>query len=354
MRTASLSDVTSSADDLFADLEVLSPGDAATGADEGSAVPVADVSEPVKDRNRPTPHGSKLRELLQNPKLPMEDKVAVRDAVGRYDKWITDMLDLRERGDAKVERLVALLNEYKRGIEMDLIWDSRQDFLFRQRGQLKIDNSVLEEFLPWLVDPAILPGLRDIECFAGPAPAYAAAYFTASINDVGKGIGLRSRTKDQDFTLSRQAYLKASFDKAFPADASEVASVWLAYVAAECKTNLDKTMFQEASATSHDLKVALPGARYYLICEYLDMTPISTAGTDLDEVLILRGKRLASNKRSVYSSSVNRVQRRNEYLEWLNANPVREDVVSRFVGHLNDLINHRDPEENDAVSKGYF
>lgn len=48
----------------------------------------------------------------------------------------------------------------------------------------------------------------------------------------------------------------------------------IAYLACECKTNLDKTMFQEASATALDLKSTVPSAKYLLLCEWLDMTPI--------------------------------------------------------------------------------
>ena len=41
----------------------------------------------------------------------------------------------------------------------------------------------------------------------------------------------------------------------------------LGYVMAELKTNLDKTMYQEASATAHDIKLAVTGAKYYLLCD---------------------------------------------------------------------------------------
>ena len=72
-------------------------------------------------------------------------------------------------GNAKVTRLVELLNGYKRFIELDLIWNSSADFLFRQRGQIKLDNSIIEEFLPWLVDVDIISELADVDCFAAPA-----------------------------------------------------------------------------------------------------------------------------------------------------------------------------------------
>ncbi|MFZ0166911.1 MAG: Bpu10I family restriction endonuclease [Trebonia sp.] len=336
-------------DVLFQSIE---PG---SSDDGGHVEPTAPVAEPVGSRARPTPHQSKLSELLSNTKVPAIDNLRIANALQRYKQWIADMRQIDDTGETKVRKLVQLLNDYKRYVEIDLIWDSEADFLFRQRGQTKIDNSIIEEFLPWLVDVNIIPELSQVECFAGPASAFAAVYFSSTlVSSTPSAVGLRVRTKDQDFTLSRPTYIRASFDKTLAAAASDEQGFWLTYLAAECKTNLDKTMFQEAAATSHDLKIAVPAARYYLICEFLDMTPISSAGTDIDEVLILRGKRLASNKRAQYSTSANRIRLRNEYIEFLDRNPIREDVLLRFVDHLRSLLTRRDPGENDVLEQGYF
>ncbi|MBT2898921.1 Bpu10I family restriction endonuclease [Streptomyces sp. McG3] len=340
----------SSDETLFASIEP----SAAAPAKTAEAEPLADASTEASVRVRPTPHKSKLVELLKNSKLPKEDRASVEEAIERYESWIEDMSSINATGNELVRQLVDLVNHYKKCVELDLIWDSEKDFLFRQRGQLKIDNSIIEEFLPWLIDPRVIPVLAEQDLYAGPAGAFAAAYFSSSLTAPTSGIDMKIRRKDQDFTLSRRAYLQASFDKNFPTGASSSIAVWLAYVAAECKTNLDKTMFQEASATSHDLKVAVPAARYYLMCEYLDMTPISTAGTDIDEVLILRGKRLGSHKRKEYSSAENRKRLRSEYVDYLERNPIRYDVVQRFVDHLRSLFEAKDPNEEDVVSKGYF
>ena len=97
--------------------------------------------------------------------------------------------------------------------------------------------------------------------------------------------------------------MRASFDDGFRSEYTDTRQTYIAYVAAELKTNLDKTMFQEATATSHDLRIAAPGSHYFLICEYLDMTPISSAGTDIDEVLVLRGRRIGSQNRKNYSNA---------------------------------------------------
>jgi hypothetical protein len=84
------------------------------------------------------------------------------------------------------------------------------------------------------------------------------------------------------------------------------------------------------------------------------MKPISSAGTDIDEVLILRGKRIASNRRERYSTSANRKQLRGEYTDFLSQNPIREDVIRRFVDHLRSILTRRDPGEDDVLKRGYF
>lgn len=315
-------------------------------SEENDLLPVA--------ADAPTPHVDKLRELLNNHKLPEADRQSVEAALERHREWVATMDAIESEGDEKVEALVDSLNAYKRFVELELIWDSEADFLYRQRGQLKLDNSIIEEFLPRLVDPAIIPSLSGKSYTTGPRTTYSAAYFVTSLTQPAKGAGLAVRRKDQDFTVSREAYLQASHDASFAVSDTLTHRIFLAFVAAECKTNLDKTMFQEAIATAHDLKIAVPGSRWFLLCEWLDMTPISTRATDIDEVIILRGKRLASNVRSRFSSSESRKSERDWYEEFLRANPVRVNSVLRFVNHMRGLFDTVTPEEDDVVGKGYF
>jgi hypothetical protein len=300
------------------------------------------------------PHGSKLTELLNNDKVPASDIPAIEKAIEAYDKWIDDMEHLTTTNSQKVSDLVVLLNSYKKHIELELIWDSDSDFLYRQKGQLKLDNSILEEFLPYLVDPDIIPELATHSFETGSRASFASAYFSNSIIQSPRGAGLSIRKKDQDFTISRAAYLRSSHSPTFPDSDTTDHEIFLSFIAAECKTNLDKTMFQEASATAHDLKLALPGSKYFLICEWLDMTPISTAPTDIDEVLILRGKRIASNQRSSFSSAKSRVSKRSWYEDFLNLNPVRTDTLARLTTHIQSSLSPVELDSNEVLGKGYF
>lgn len=321
----------------------------------GAAAETVDIPDTQEDPfQRPTPHGDKLIELVKNPKLPEVDRPRVEELRSAYDKWIRGMSQLNSTGDVRVKELVELLNDYKRKIELDLIWDSEEAFLYRQKGQLKLDNTVLEEWFPWLVDPAIMPELEGVDLSVGPAKAFSAAHFGSVLTDNSKRPALKIRSKDQDFTIGRPTYMRASFTKNFEPSATDERETYIAYIAAELKTNLDKTMFQEATATSHDLTVAAPGSHYFLICEYLDMTPISSAGTDIEQVLVLRGKRIGSDKRKSYASPTYRKENREMYKQLLDSQPIRTSVVQHFVDRVREILKDQGADLSDAVERGYF
>ena len=215
--------------------------------------------------------------------------------------------------------MVALLNEYRLWIDVDLVFDSDESFLYRQKGQLKLDNSIIEEFLPRLIHPSVLPEIEGFNVTVGPTNCFSSLYFESSLEAPAAGGGLTIKTKAQDFAISKRLFVKAAHDDRFADVATR--DTFIAYIVAECKTNLDKTMFQEACATAHDVKSAVTGAHYFLICEWLDMTPVSTAATDINEVIIVRkAKRLGFNVRTAYSNAATRKVKRREYVEFLTAN----------------------------------
>lgn len=192
----------------------------------------------------PTPHGDKLRALLDNPKLPASDRPRITQAIARYEGLLSQLRQIAGAFKQAVAEMVALLNEYR--LYMDV-----------------------------------------------------------------------------------------------------------AYVVAECKTNLDKTMFQEAAATALDVKTAVPAAKYYLLCEWLDMTPISTSATAIDEIMILRKcKRLPANIRNQFNTRKGRKNNREIYVNYLQAHPLSADTFARFVSHVYRLF--RNDTEDNVLARGYF
>jgi len=303
----------------------------------------------------PTPHFDKLNALLSNDKLPPTDKPRILAFIERYKKWISSLENIKAKDTDRLREMVRLLNDYRNAVDVELIFDSDQDFLYREKGQLKLDNSVIEEFLPRLIAPQLVPGLKPLEVSVGPTTSFLSVYFTSALNQLVPGGGMSIRAKNQDFAVSKPLYLRSSYTEDFKEGGSEVHETSLAYIAAECKTNLDKTMFQEAWATARDTKLAVPGARYYLLCEWLDMTPVSTATTPIDEVIILRmAKRLGSHVRKSFWEAARRREKREEYIRFLSKNPFRPEMFMRFLGHIRSLVSDKPPEGKAVLKQGYF
>jgi len=238
-----------------------------TGRTPAQAAP-APFHPPIKPE-----HGKKIEALLGHRKLPATDKPRVKAAKERYLAWVKEMDELTLKGDALLEKLVELLNAYKRFIEVDLIYDSPGEHLYRQSGQIKVASSILEEFLPRLADTRLVPGLALLPSYAvGSQKAFAAFTIIGNVHTPLES-SIFIKEKNQDYAIAKRLYLKASLTPTFEEGTTYERSMNVAYFAAECKTNLDKTMFNEGTEASRALKQAVASARYLLICEWLDMTP---------------------------------------------------------------------------------
>ena len=226
-----------------------------------------------------------------------------------------------------------------------------------KKGQHKTDNSVLEEFLPRLADTRLVPGLSRIKsCTVGPQGAFAAFVFSGSVHSLLPDGGLFIKQKDQDYALSKRVYLKASTDPGFQGEDTLQTELNVAYLAAECKTNLDKTMFNEALETARSLKQAVAGSRYLLLCEWLDMGPIDTASTDIEEVIILRkAKRMGASFRAGLATASGRALAREEYVKYYDANPLSIDCFRRIVEHMKSIFPETlELDEKTVLQRGYF
>lgn len=303
---------------------------------------------------RTSAHGDKLVALLSNSKLPPSDRGRVERTIGLYEDWRRTLAKASESPGTMLTTLVSALNEYKRHVEVELIFDAEDDFLYRQKGQLKLDNTILEEFIPHLFDSKLIPGLSRIKNLsAGPHSSYGGMSFASPFLPLSEG-GVYLKFKDQDFAVAKSHRMIITD---FPvSERPYQTNFYVSHFASEIKTNLDKTMFQEASQTAAELKRAVPGSTYILLCEFLDMTPITTNLTSINEVIVLRkAKRLASNVRAEFSTSAGRKRARKTYVDFLDKNPLRLECFERFVWHLNQCFPEKEEDAEDVVlGRGYF
>lgn len=299
----------------------------------------------------PAPHLARLKALLQNRRLPASDRPRVEEALLRYNGWIGELGSVKAGRTDTVQKLVDATNAYKRFVELDLIFDSENDFLYRQKGQLKLDNTILEEFLPQLMYRAVR--LADSSFEFGPRKTFSGISFLSGLGSPNAGGRPTLRTKDQDFVLGKRLFIMTSFDRDF--QSAERLEAHLGYVCAECKTNLDKTMFQEAVATSRDLKIAVPSSLYFLVCEFLDMTPISITSTNIDDVFIVRkAKRMSSNIRQEFRTAEDRRAHRDEYVAFIENSTYHADVFQRMIDKIQAMVSDTDPDAGAVLSRGYF
>jgi hypothetical protein len=299
----------------------------------------------------PKPHYDKLIACLSNPSLPNCDKERIQEAAKSYQQWIKELESVKTGQADTVEKLVEATNKYKRFIDLDIIFDSLDNFLYRQKGQLKLDNTILEEFLPQLIYRS-LKGIDD-SFEIGPKSTFSGLSFLSSLGNPGQGGEPSLRLKNQDFVLGKKLYLKTAFDKDFTN--SKLVESHLGYICAECKTNLDKTMFQEALATSRDLKIVVPSSLYFLLGEFLDMPPVSITATQIDDVLIVRKcRRLSANIRQRYKTPELRKQYRQEYADFLDASKYYADVFQRMIDKIQTLVEDTAPQIDQVLKRGHF
>lgn len=294
-----------------------------------------------------SPHKNKLYATLSNPKCPQKDRELIQRAIDIYNEWVGKLNDLTSKGKRRVEEMTELLNWYKNQFEVELIIKKGTNFIKRQKGQLKLDNTILEEFLINLIHPDILNGLDNVDMLKiGPHKSFMSlAFFPKSLKELTQKPNVFIKDKDQDFILGTEIHYRFSTDKGFDSRKAVDGSIILAVLAAECKVNLDKTMFQEAAGTAARLKQGCPVAKYFLLVEYLDMIPEDCRLTAIDNVFLLRhAKRLPFGKRNIHEE-VERLHR---------LHPIDPEIVWLFTQEIQNFIEAiwYDPEH--VLKRGTF
>lgn len=294
---------------------------------------------------RKTCHKDKLIKAKANPKCK-DDLDILNEAEKAYEHWIIKLNSLTSTGKQKVLDMTRLLNEYKDYLEVELIAKRGSSFIKRQKGQLKLDNSILEEFLPYLIDPSILRGLPNFELDIGPQTAFMSlAFIPSSLSSLEDLPNVVLKNKDQDFAIGRNIYYSFSTNSEFDSSKTTSGELFLSVLSAECKVNFDKTMFQECAGTASRLKQGCPVSKYYVLVEYLDMEPEDIRLTDIDNVFLLRKcKRLPVNKRNNYQE----IKRQHEN------HPIDGEVVYRFVEEIQNFIDAVWYDPSAALERGSF
>lgn len=221
----------------------------------------------------------KRRDKKYTKKWPVLDVFACE-----YLKYLKDNLALSGSSRKIIEKRVALLNKYYDFFsEYDSKHNKKIDDVFS--AQSKFRSTVLEEFLAILLHDAVRECLKDVpdaNVEIGSVKAYANLYFySKNFSTFAKEPSIGINVKDQDFAIYRN--VKIRMDEGTPILTS------VPVVAVECKTYVDKTMFEGAAATAEKLKAGNPYTMFSIVAETYEIDrSFIPAYSRVDQVYILR------------------------------------------------------------------
>lgn len=89
------------------------------------------------------------------------------------------------------------------------------------------------------------------------------------------------------------------------------------------------------------------------IYEWLDMSPISSSLTAIDEIFILRkAKGLSSNIRSQFSTYKGRLKQGDYFIYYLENHPFCPDIFRRFLRQIEKVIGNNELNVDDVFNNG--
>jgi len=289
-------------------------------------------------------HYEKLVAARNNPRYRKEKYIKFFEKVlPLYEKWKQINLEITGLDEKSIIERVKWLNWYKDELELNIAAECGVHPYFGEgetfSAQTKIFSSVLEEFLYYLFKDMIPQGAR-----IGKGSAFAELVITPrNFKELVEGRPTVSvKSKDLDFLLGADLTFiirptAQSLDK-FLSNTS--ITLTIPAVAVECKTNIDKTMLNEAAGTAEFLKKGNPYVLYIVLAEYLDFTIRENPRlTKIDQIYILRKmKRPAVGQRTL------------EFFK--KRKPIQHDLILHFFNLVREHLGRTWWDPESAVERG--
>lgn len=253
-------------------------------------------------------HGDNLEHKIRAERNP-RNKRFLREIKNKYLEWKQENMKLTGTGDADIKNKVKLLNEYKAFINQPRFRkEAGNRYGFTSQSQLH--SSVLEEFMFYL--------FKDIKKLAnkhinwGRTKAYTNLYFAPpSIDKLEESSNIVINVKDQDFSVSKEIILKSRVSNN---ENWQESAIYVPIVSIECKTYLDKTMYEGSVSTAEKIKRGNPYCIFLIVTETYEVSlDVDPKYSLIDQIYVLRKD------------------------NW--ENPIYDDVVSDLFKYVDSHIN---------------
>jgi len=245
-------------------------------------------------------HGDNIETKLKSEKSAT-NRLYLKEIKERYGAWRQTIDALKEKRTSKdISKLVKNLNEYKDFID--------QPRFRKEKGnangftsQSKLHSTVIEEFMYHLL--VEIPQLAGKNLEFGATHAYSNLYFSpASLESFETKTGLSINTKDQDFAISKKVQLQTSLP---PSKDTERYAIHVPVVSIECKTYLDKTMYEGSVATAEKIKRGNPYSLFLIVAETYEVAPtVDPSYSEINQIYVLRKQSNRDTKKLIQADIV--------------------------------------------------
>lgn len=284
-------------------------------------------------------HGDNIRqkELSRDKYTDEVSKQYLKEIREKYDVWKSqnELLKGPTKNKADdneiISKRVFYFNMYK-----DFIDQQKYAEKFDSRSNLH--SSALEEFIYYLFKDLVYD--FSPHALIGKSHAFKDIFFRCnSFQEMITKPGVFIEKKDHDFVIGAKINTKFCCNGMTDSN-NETFDV--PAVAIECKTYLDKTMLEGASAASEQLKDKNPNAIYIVVAERLKLTEaVNLKKYKLDQIYVLRKQK--------------NTDREFRYLPTYVNNPIYEDVVIHLFNYVRDYIcSDWHGTIADGIERGYL
>lgn len=228
-------------------------------------------------------HGDNLEHKVRIEKKK-KNKELLKAIVVQYHKWKEDNLGIVGITRSDIKKKVKLLNEYKNFINQTR-FKKEGGNIFGFTSQSQLHSSAIEEFMYYLFKD--IPKLSNKNLNWGRTKAYTNLYFAPpSVDAFEESSNIVINFKNQDFCISKEVVLKS---KVSNNDAWQESRINVPMVSIECKTYLDKTMYEGSVSTAEKIKKGNPYCIFLIVTETYEVSfDVDPKYSSIDQIYVLR------------------------------------------------------------------
>ncbi len=228
-------------------------------------------------------HGDNIDRKIRVEKEP-KNKELLEKIRAEYLKWKDENLKITGTTRSAIKRKVKLLNDYKNFINQpEFKKEKGRRYGFTSQSQLH--SSVLEEFMYYLFKD--IRKLTDKHIYWGRTQAYTNLYFAPpSVDAFNESSNIVINVKNQDFSISKEVILKSRVSNN---ENWQESRIYVPIVSIECKTYLDKTMYEGSVSTAERIKRGNPYCLFLIVTETYEVSlDVEPRLSSIDEIYVLR------------------------------------------------------------------